>query len=721
LLEENNLADEQDTLIDNICQCALLVAAGDGSISEEESEEVDRMRALVEMVFRNRHAIELLEETEDIDNARENRGDTRLIHTLAFGTPSYHLEVIEQIQELQSPEDFISLVKLYAAKIEDPFACKIAAWAAQEVAAIDGLEEGEEKVLQVMANVWGISLKENSRFIERIVGPIISDDVEYSGAPSSDEELLGMAQQLDDMMKEDEGSADSATMAELLGASSMEDLVKKVFDIEELEEYEETEDFPEIFEVLHQSQGDWNEVSRAAEAGVDVNEVVNMQGVAGLSILILAVEQAPLSVIQTLIKAGADINHKLLNFKNPTGYNTALVASLKESGRIDVFDYLLETGADPEPFEDKESGWTPLAIAAKNHNLYAVKTLLKLGVDPNTATSDGETAFKLVCGETDSPESLKCAKALLKSGADPLRLDNEGFAGIHNAVCEGSVDWIKFLIEQADVPVDYSVKSIKGLYSHTPLLIAMRHGNLPVVEYLLTAGADVNARNGEKSIFTSIFSATKANAIDDFDSQIKRFVSLGAKPELSDLLCVLDELEHFDDDADFWCIDFSKVLLSVGSFAADDIHEEDTENIEEMIEIAMVNAPELTQSFLALLSSKNLEIKVVLSDVGKSDIFDQHYQYQNEIQRLYKDRKNAESMKGAIQACRDQIAISEKVIDAFGENNMPLPEHYGYKQLAIILEKQGEFSQVFDSCQQAQDQGWSGDWDKRIKRCEKKK
>ena len=612
LLGEKEQSEEQEQLIDNICQCALLAAAGDGSISEEESEEVGQMRATVEMIFRNRHAIELLEETEDIEKAREARSGTFLIHSLTLFAPAYHREVIEHLQEVQGPEGFISLVKLYAAKIEDPFARKIAAWASQEVAAIDGLDDGEQKVLSVMADVWGIKLKENSRFIEDVVGPIISDEIAFTGKSSSDKELLDDAKKMDEMLKADENSELAESLGELLGANSIEDLAKKIFEIEENEEYEETEEFPDIFGILNESQGAWEQVAKAAKNGVAVNEIVNMQGLAGLSILILAAEQAPLSVVRALVEAGADINHKLLNVEKPTGYNSALVVSIKGAGRIDIFDYFLECGADPDPFEDKESGWTPLTIATMNHNYEAVKTLLAKGVDPNIATSDGGTAFKMAAGQTEFPEALKCARALLKAGADPLRLDNEGFACIHNAVCKGTVDWIKFLIEKAEIPVDYPVKSLKGLSAHTPLLRAMNWGNLPVVEYLLSKGADVNARNGNRSIFSSIVMAAKDSELDEPLEQVERFISLGTKPKFSDVMEVLEQLENMDDEEDTWCIDVADRLMKTGKFKKGSLKEYDHDELEEWVDNGMENAPELTEHLLALFKKYGFDIQAYI-------------------------------------------------------------------------------------------------------------
>lgn len=48
------------------------------------------------------------------------------------------------------------------------------------------------------------------------------------------------------------------------------------------------------------------------------------------------------------------------------------------------------------------------------------------------------------------------------------------------------------------------------------------------------------------------------------------------------------------------------------------------------------------------------------------------------------------------------------------------PGHRGFMQLAIIREKEGNFGAAIALAEQAKGQGWTGDWDKRIGRVQKK-
>lgn len=105
-----------------------------------------------------------------------------------------------------------------------------------------------------------------------------------------------------------------------------------------------------------------------------------------------------------------------------------------------------------------------------------------------------------------------------------------------------------------------------------------------------------------------------------------------------------------------------------------------------------------------------------------TDILDIHFFYHNKIEFYYRFREiDTESLNIAIEACEKQIKLSPEAILAFKKEYEKLPMHTGYEQLAIILEKQNKFGEAIVLCEQAKKQKWSGEWDKRIERCLKKK
>jgi len=112
---------------------------------------------------------------------------------------------------------------------------------------------------------------------------------------------------------------------------------------------------------------------------------------------------------------------------------------------------------------------------------------------------------------------------------------------------------------------------------------------------------------------------------------------------------------------------------------------------------------------------------------ANTPILDLHFLYQHQIKTYYRDRSIPEYLEAAITACRNQIAIASQAAGAFraedarsGMAGSSLPSHHGYKQLAIILEKQNGYADAIGVCRQAWSEGWNGDWEKRIERLQKK-
>ena len=101
-----------------------------------------------------------------------------------------------------------------------------------------------------------------------------------------------------------------------------------------------------------------------------------------------------------------------------------------------------------------------------------------------------------------------------------------------------------------------------------------------------------------------------------------------------------------------------------------------------------------------------------------TDVLDIHFFCQAKIEVLYRDRSQPGCLERAIAASHQQIEITPQTSARFREENPSLlPTHRGYEQLAIILEKQKDYQGAIAMCEQAADQGWGGDWEKRIIRC----
>lgn len=121
-------------------------------------------------------------------------------------------------------------------------------------------------------------------------------------------------------------------------------------------------------------------------------------------------------------------------------------------------------------------------------------------------------------------------------------------------------------------------------------------------------------------------------------------------------------------------------------------------------------------------------------------LMEKHFRLLETIQINYKLRNQIPgALEEAIAACNEQISIAPEVAQLFqqefeelnqfaikdnqqplSKSNSVLPSHTGYTQLAIIREKQEQFTEAICLCREAQKQGWAGDWDKRIARNQKK-
>jgi len=136
----------------------------------------------------------------------------------------------------------------------------------------------------------------------------------------------------------------------------------------------------------------------------------------------------------------------------------------------------LEAGADPNA--TGEFGRTPLHLAVRESD-EATVLLLASGANPNVADGDGRTPLHLANSDT--------AALLLKHKANFLALDRQGTSALHTAA-ESDAAMCRLLIE-AGLPVD--ARNNSGL---SPLHFAALEGNRNTAEFLLSKGADVNAR-----------------------------------------------------------------------------------------------------------------------------------------------------------------------------------------------------------------------------------
>src|SRR5579872_1802212 len=126
-----------------------------------------------------------------------------------------------------------------------------------------------------------------------------------------------------------------------------------------------------------------------------------------------------------------------------------------------------------------------VAEAAMQGNRDAVRTLLKDGADVNTALGDGMTALHYAASRHD----VELAKLLLYAGAN--------------------------------------LKATTRIGGYTPLLIASREGDAPMIEALVGAGADANSATSNGA--TALMLASEAGKVDAVKALMAHGANVNAK------------------------------------------------------------------------------------------------------------------------------------------------------------------------------------------------
>lgn len=107
-------------------------------------------------------------------------------------------------------------------------------------------------------------------------------------------------------------------------------------------------------------------------------------------------------------------------------------------------------------------------------------------------------------------------------------------------------------------------------------------------------------------------------------------------------------------------------------------------------------------------------------NIPTSAVLDEHFNLSMQIPELYKRREEPGILGKVIDICQQQIRLAPQAAVAL-QKEFPgaLPRHVGYDQLITILQKQGNIESALSLSTQARQEGWAGDWDKKIERLNK--
>ncbi|CAM9629768.1 unnamed protein product [Choristocarpus tenellus] len=240
---------------------------------------------------------------------------------------------------------------------------------------------------------------------------------------------------------------------------------------------------------------------------------------AGFTPLLLASRNGHVNVVRVLLNAMLD--KILLDIETKAQLSPIYVAA--EFGHIDVLKELLLAGEDPDVIF--ENGLTPLYAAARNGHTAAVKILLVLGDCLNTMVRPKPKFrfFHHVCS----------LGLLLRSWRvmEGTQVANEvGFTPLYAAAEKGHVEIVQELLGAG---ADPQARSPNGFI---PISIAASNGHLEVVKAFIEC-TEINHTTNREGIITPLDAAVEQGRVD----VVRALLVAGVDPTMEHLSEVLTE------------------------------------------------------------------------------------------------------------------------------------------------------------------------------------
>ena len=264
-------------------------------------------------------------------------------------------------------------------------------------------------------------------------------------------------------------------------------------------------------------RGHQDVVSVLLQAGTDIKAVDTN----GRTPLTLAACSGQAGVVAALIKAGAALS------KPDVSGKTAMFLAA-EAGYLDVVTELYLGGEDVH-----HEGTSALHYAAQEGHKDVALFLVEAGAHINALDTNGQTPLHLACWRNQT----SVIPTLLSSGASADIVDSSGRTPLSWASERGYLDVVRSLIEHrtngsssTDIDIDGSNQEM-----WTPLHFAAKNNHLEVVNELLRAQADVNARTIHRETPLTL-SARKG-----YTSVVSALVAAGARPDTNLVWRVLDK------------------------------------------------------------------------------------------------------------------------------------------------------------------------------------
>lgn len=155
------------------------------------------------------------------------------------------------------------------------------------------------------------------------------------------------------------------------------------------------------------------------------------------------------------------------------------------SGHLPVVKMLLARRANPSS-QNRDTGFTPLHVAGEYGHVAIVRVLLDAGVQPNVRNYRQQTPLWQVSWQKRSTD-VEVARILIDAGATIDAPDKDGWTPLHIAVRHGNLPILTHLASRG-ADLDRRINACC-----TPIMVAMANGRADSLRVLAEAGADLNA------------------------------------------------------------------------------------------------------------------------------------------------------------------------------------------------------------------------------------
>lgn len=204
-------------------------------------------------------------------------------------------------------------------------------------------------------------------------------------------------------------------------------------------------------------------------------------------------------LLPTLLDAGADIH-----FYEPAGLTALHLASF--SGSAKGVMLLISRDADLD-FIPKY--FSPLHCAAFGNSLEVAEILINHGASLHSVVQRAGCEDNLVHCAVRA-DALICMELFIDRGVDPAYVTSGGFNALHLAAELGAIRCLSFLLKETKVSVNGAIKQRDK--ECTALHLAAAKGYAECVEILLSAGANVNAKNYRG--FTALHMSARCSSLE---------------------------------------------------------------------------------------------------------------------------------------------------------------------------------------------------------------